>query len=185
MRRITFLLFAAIIAVAVNAREPQRGYRGFVEWDNNITSYNFYDGKETCWFTGVSTSHGFQFNPHLFAGAGLMIEKCTKFDTWTLPLFAQVRTDQTWGKFTPFGDLRLGYNCTDGGGIYLSPTIGYRFNFGRKLNLNFGAGMTLRGQTVEKYNIDINESASEVTITYMGKSHQTKGMFTIRVGIDF
>ena len=143
------------------------------------------DCKETCWFTGGSTSHGFQFNPHLFVGAGLMIEKCNKFDTWTLPLFAQVRTDQTWGKFTPFGDLRLGYNCTDGGGIYLSPTVGYRFNFGRKLNLNLGVGMTLRGHTVEKYDIYLDEFAGDFSMTYLGKAHQTKGMFTIRVGIDF
>lgn len=176
------------MALAAGANEPQCGYRGFAEWDNNITSYNYYfGGSETVWYTGVSTSHGYQFNPHIFAGAGLMLERSTKYDQWTVPVFAQFRTDLSFGKYTPFGDIRLGYNFTDGGGIYFSPTVGYRFNFGRKLNLNLGVGMTLRGYTLDCYDLKgyDYETGHYVEAVYMGKSHQSKAMFNIRVGIDF
>ena len=106
------------------------------------------------------------------------------------PLFVQVRTAQKWGQFTPFGDLRVGFNCCDGGGIYLSPTVGYRLNWGRKANLNLGIGLTLRGSTTDNYRMTFTEDflgtgQSVLDIEYIGKSHHTKAMFTIRLGIDF
>jgi hypothetical protein len=189
MKRLTILFLVAFFAVYANAIEPQRGYRGFLEWDNNISSVN-YDvvGRQTEYFTGLSTSHGYQFNSNLFAGVGLTLDRNVDFDEWMFPVFAQVRTDQNWGGFTPFGDLRIGYNLTDGGGIYFSPTVGYRFNWGRKMNLNVGVGLTLRGYSVEKYYDDFYETpdgTSYATTTYIGNSHKARAMFNIRVGIDF
>lgn len=186
-KSILTLSLILLTAVSAFAGPPQRGYRGFAEWDNGITSYpQVDDSRKTVWFTGVSTSHGYQLNPNLFVGAGLMVEKSTQFGFWTLPVFTQVRTDQKWGKFTPFGDLRIGYNCCDGGGIYFSPTVGYRFNWGRRMNLNLGIGLTLRGSSIKQYNIEYDPDDNEMAyISYIGKKHQTKAMFTIRVGIDF
>lgn len=191
MKRFSVFLAAVAMMLPAAAREPQRGYRGFVDWDNSITSYKIDEGqRETVWFTGGSTSHGFQFNPHFFLGGGLMIEGSNKLEMATLPLFVQVRTDQKWGQFTPFGDLRVGFNCCDGGGIYLSPTVGYRLNWGRKANLNLGIGLTLRGSTTDNYRMTFTEDflgtgQSVLDIEYIGKSHHTKAMFTIRLGIDF
>jgi hypothetical protein len=189
MKRLTILFFAALFAICANALEPQRGYRGFIEWDNNIARYN-YDvvGAQTDYFTGLSTSHGYQFNKNLFVGAGLAFDRNVDFDEWILPVYAQVRTDQNWGGYTPFGDLRIGYNLTDGGGIYFSPTVGYRFNWGRRLNLNVGVGLTLRGYGVDKYNVniyEIGENGYYGELTYLGRSHKVKAMFNFRIGIDF
>lgn len=191
MKRLSVCAAAIALIASASAREPQRGYRGFVDWDNSITSYLIDEGqRETVWYTGISTSHGYQFNPHFFLGGGLMLTKSTTFDMATLPIFVQTRYDNTWGRFTPFGDLRIGFNCSDGGGLYFSPTVGYRFNWGRKANLNLGVGLTLKGSTTENYRMVFIEDYlgtgnSALDIEYLGKSHHTKAMFTIRLGIDF
>jgi outer membrane protein assembly factor BamA len=187
------LIAAALVAIATSAaaREPQRGYRGFVEWSNDVTSYRYdEDTRASYWYTGLSTSHGYQFNPRLFVGAGLMLEHSTSGDLDILPIYAQIRTDQTWGKFTPYGDFKLGYNTTDGGGIYASPSIGYRFNWGKKLNLNVGVGLTLKGYAVERYSLSftpptISDQDAYVTLDYLGTDHKVKAMFAFRIGIDF
>ncbi len=189
MKKLLIPTLATLLAVNAYALEPQRGYRGFVEWDNNLASVN-YDvvGRQTEYFTGFSTSHGFQFNNNLFVGGGLAIERNVDVDQWMLPLFAQIRTDQNWNGFTPFGDLRIGYNATDGGGIYFSPTVGYRFNWGGKFGLNIGAGLTLRGYSEEKYWLDFYDTPTDgsyAELRYLGTSHKVQAMFSIRLGIEF
>lgn len=186
MKKFLSLICAICCISSICAREPQRGYRGFLEWSNDITSQKYGETwSKTFYFTGLSTSHGYQFNPNLFIGAGFELEREIDIDTWIAPIFAQVRTDQTWGKYTPFGDLRLGYNFTDGAGYFLSPTVGYRFNFGHKTNLNIGVGLTLRGYTADMYELSFDPQMGYYDATYIGTSHHTKAHFTFRVGIDF
>ena len=62
-----------------------------------------------------------------------------------IPIFAEGRLDATWGKFTPYFSARLGANVAKHGGVYFSPTVGYRFNWDRKTAINLGAGVTLVG----------------------------------------
>lgn len=191
MKKVIHCIIALLIyAIPANAEEPQKGYRGFVDADINIAYYRFDNASNiTEWYLGGSTSHGYQFNKNLFVGAGVMIEKSFKYDNWTLPVFLQVRTDQKWGEFTPFGDFRIGYNCCDGGGVYLSPTVGYRFEISKKLNLNVGIGITLRGYSTEHYDVQFyNDPITNeyyYTADYLGTKHHSKAMFSIRVGIDF
>lgn len=186
MKRFLLILTAAILSVGVFARQPQRGYRGFIDWDNNLTQYDaWYEGNhKTYYYTGVSTSHGFQFNPNFFLGGGLAVQYNKYSDSYVVPLFLQVRTDQKFGKFTPFGDLRIGYSCTDGGGLYLSPMIGYRFNWGRKVGVNVGVGLTVKGSTIDIFNVavDIN---GYMQLEQIGTEYRTKLMFAFRVGFDF
>ncbi|MDE6395892.1 MAG: hypothetical protein K2K84_01315, partial [Muribaculaceae bacterium] len=117
--------------------------------------YTGYLNRESVFFTGVTTSHGYQINPTFFVGAGIGMERCTKFDDWVAPVFAQGRADFLFGKFTPFADLRLGYQFGQGGGVYFSPTVGYRFNWGRKAGINLGLGMTLAGFKRELFDVTI------------------------------
>lgn len=179
-----------LAAFASNALEPQRGYRGFVEWDNSIGGLNYmdnttgFDVQDTQWFIGVATSHGYQFNRNWYVGGGTMISAATPSGEMMLPLFADVRYDGNIGRLTTFGDMRLGYNCCDGGGIYFSPTVGYRLNIRGKCNLNFGIGMTLRGNTVEQYRVDFIDWETAI-VTYAGKKHLTNALLTLRLGIDF
>lgn len=196
MRRvITVILISFIVPVLGFGMEPQRGYRGFIDWDNSIGKMNYFDNAEgknvrdTQWLIGVSTSHGFQFNRNIFLGGGLMFSVATPSADIMLPVFVDFRYDLSLSKFTPFGDVRLGFNLSDGGGVYFSPTIGYRLNFGRKVNMNFGLGFTLRGYSSELYRVDLvageNGEDPYYMATYMGKKHHSNAMFTIRIGFDF
>ncbi len=175
------------------ARQPQRGYRGFVEWSSSLRSENvgywtldktLASYRENTFYTGISTSHGYQINPMFFVGMGLGMERCGKLDNWIAPVFVQGRADFLFGRFTPFGDLRLGYNIAEGGGLYISPTVGYRFNWGRKTGVNLGVGMSVAGYTAEHYEGSMTGPDS-YEIQYVGKEHHTRVYFTFRLGIDF
>ena len=103
MKRTIFILLAimAFANVAV-ARQPKRGYRGFFEWSSSVRSDNFcvidIHGnlsmeRQGSFYTGFSTSHGYQVNPMFFIGAGLGMERCGKLDNWVAPVFIQGRID--------------------------------------------------------------------------------------------
>lgn len=186
MKRLLLLFAVAVLSLSAVASQPQRGYRGFIDWDNNLTQYDlWYKGNhKTYYYTGVSTSHGFQFNPNFFLGAGLGLQYNSFSKSYIVPVFLQARTDQRFGKFTPFGDLRVGYSCTDGGGLYLSPTIGYRFNWGRKAAVNIGVGLTVKGSSVDVFDIAYDDHGYMI-MNKIGSDCQTKLMFAFRVGFDF
>ncbi len=185
MKKLLAILTIAACALSVQARQPERGYRGFIEWSNSVTSYKFDDRLSLSGFyTGGATSHGYQFNPNFYLGAGLAVEHCSRFIDTLVPLFIDVRTDQKFGRFTPYGDLRLGYNATDSGGIYFSPTLGYRFNWGRKVGINLGVGLSVIGYKVYTYDISIDPEGYFV-MTGTGSRHKAKAYFSFRLGIDF
>lgn len=194
MKRTIFLLLAIIAFAHVSeARQPKRGYRGFLEWSSSVRSDNFgvidIHGnlsmkRQGSFYTGFSTSHGYQINPMFFIGAGLGMERCGKLDNWVAPIFIQGRIDLKFGKFTPFGDLRLGANVAEGAGIYISPTIGYRFNWGRKMGINLGAGLTLAGYRADHYEGTMTGPDS-YEIQFVGTKNHIRPYFSFRLGIDF
>lgn len=194
MKRTIFLLPAIIIfALQAGARQPGRGYRGFVEWSSSVRSDNFgvidlhgnfTTERQGSFYTGFSTSHGYQINQMFFVGAGLGMERCGKLDNWIVPLFIDGRVDLKLGKFTPYGDLRLGANLAEGTGLYISPTIGYRFNWGRKTGVNLGAGLTLAGYKAEHYEGTVTGPDS-YEIHYVGTRRHMRAYFSFRLGLDF
>lgn len=179
MKRLLPVLFVSLIAFSSLARQPHRGYRGFFDVEFNAGKVWYNDdaaGEDKhggLAFLGVSTTHGYQINNHIFTGIGFLV--AATMGTGTVPLYADVRYDNQWGKFTPYGDFRIGYDLINQG-LYLSPTVGYRFNWGRKVNLNLGAGMTLK--------------PSQITEPILGTIRSVTGVkydpvFTLRLGIDF
>ena len=149
IKHIFLALAAIIVSLAASASQPHKGYRGFVDANADLSfNQNGYGDNTTTVFYGISTSHGYQFNPHLFLGAGLMYERNHPYPhNWlgSFPIFAQARTDWIIGRFPIYGDLRAGGVILGEYRIFISPTVGYRLNLGRKSNLNFGIGMNLRG----------------------------------------
>ena len=186
VKRAVAAIAAAAIIAGASARQPSRGYRGFLDWSNDIRTENtgLNGEKETLYYTGFSTSHGYQFNPWLYVGAGLGLEKCTRYDFWLAPVFVHARTDQQLGRFTPFAEVRLGYNLTDDGGVYFSPNIGYRFNWGRKTGVNVGVGLTLQGVKTNIYEVT-SQPGDYWIMDYKGARHDCRVCFSFRVGIDF
>ena len=191
MKRKIFTLLMLAVMLTAFAKQPERGYRGFLDWSNSYRTTASYTGfpRISSFYTGISTSHGYQFNPRLFVGAGIDFEHCSKIDSNILSLFAQGRTDLKFGKFTPFGDLRLGYNLAHGGGVYFSPSIGYRFSWNRKMGINIAIGYNLQGYSWDIYevkNYDENHANGNWGILEkIGTGHGTASFFSFRVGIDF
>ena len=193
MKKILFILTMILATATAGARQPGKGYRGFLDWSSSVRSDRFgfinIDGsfetyRDNTFYTGFSTSHGYQINPIFFVGAGLGMERCGEWDSWIAPVFMQGRADFLFGKFTPFGDLRIGYNVANGGGVYVSPTVGYRFNWARKMGVNLGLGMSIAGYTSEVYE-GTQTAPDSYEIQYVGKKHGSLVFFTFRVGIDF
>lgn len=190
------LLFLSFLAICLSAAalQPERGYRGFVEWSNSLRTENYGQqysqfgltifSRETMLYTGFTTAHGYQINPKFFVGAGLGMERCGKLDEWITPVFAMGRIDLKFGKFTPFGDIRLGANLSKGSGIYFSPSIGYRFNWGKKIGLNIGAGISLIGYKVILIDV-VDSKWNNYEFHYLGKKHHISSCFSFRVGFDF
>lgn len=195
MKKSILLLIAMQIAFVCNAwepkatRYPERGYRGFVDVDFTVGKErgNAYYGKgEPLWYLGLSTSHGFQFDNKFFLGGGLMVSPVSSNKDGIIPVFAHFRFDTEFSNFTPFGDIRLGYNIADGDkgtGVYFSPSVGYRFNWGRKLNLNLSLGMTVLGTKYSDYDY-IPQRESEGYYNVFTK-RGADVFFTVRLGIDF
>lgn len=196
MKRIIFLFTLAICAVTASALQPQRGYRGFVDW-NNFLDLNFGfiagDPGDSKVITGFTTSHGYQFNNWLYVGGGVgfMYNLDWKAynnsydEHYVVPVFVEGRLDAKWGRFTPYFSVQLGANVIDGGGIYFAPMVGYRFNWGRRSAINFGLGATLYGR-VYKYQDYVpgpNGGLIEGPIEEYRGWPTTK--FTARLGFEF
>jgi opacity protein-like surface antigen len=197
MKRILVILLTILtLATAAEARQPQRGYRGFVEWSSSVRNDkipgldmgngNVIMHNHTSFYTGLMTSHGYQINPMFFVGLGLGAERVNDnyHENWTIPVFLQGRVDLKFGKFTPFGDIRIGANMAEGTGVYFSPTIGYRFNWGRKVGINLGVGMSLAGYKIDIFDFGKTESGYTDLIRVDRESH-VRAFFTFRLGIDF
>ncbi len=204
MKRLFFATLAILLtAICAVARQPERGYRGFVDWTNRINhgSYSYKGNTNYC--PGISTSHGYQFNRWLFAGAGLdyTLDDCSYYKygedgkfhhhlhydphNYYLSIFAHGRTDFQFGKFTPFADVRLGWNATSDGTVYFSPSIGYRFNWGRKVGINVGVGYTLDGYRYERHVEGMTPEGFLIFVPTGEHFNYNKSSFTFRIGIDF
>lgn len=194
MKRSISIIFAilAFCQFAV-ARQPQQGYRGFLEFSASMRTekfgFNYPDSephlwKETTFYKGLTTSHGYQINSKYFVGAGLGLEHYAGLDKVFVPFFIQGRTDLKIGKFAPFGDVRLGLNLSEGRGAYFSPTVGYRFNWGRKMGINAGLGISFVGYKSEQYEFSM-PVPGEVVVTYIGIKRPVRTFFSFRIGRDF
>lgn len=177
------LIISTIISLGAIARQPQRGYRGFIDWSNDLRSEEGYQ-RTYYLYSGISTSHGYQINPLVYVGAGLQFEHCSTSGGNFVTPYIHGRTDLQFGKFTPFGEVRLGYNLTYGGGLYFSPNIGYRFNWGRKMGINAGLGVTLLGFSYDVYDV---ATTPEGYANYykVGSRRDFDPYFSFSIGFDF
>lgn len=190
-RNLIILIFLLSCVSLDYAKEPQRGYRGFTDLDVTTGPASFSghnDALDWNYYIGVSTSHGYQFNNHVFLGGGVNIS--FGHPGCLIPVFVDFRYDTSLRKLNPFGDIRVGYNIEANGGLYVSPTVGHRFNISKKTNFNLGIGMTFRGHVHDKYKVESTYIGGDpnnlsINMTSDGKTQHIYSLFTIRLGFDF
>lgn len=204
MRRVIILWATILLSVLCSvAKQPERGYRGFAEWTNRLYRESNREWSRTYYLPGISTSHGYQLNSWLFTGIGIdysfqdssyftideegTTHRHLKYDPYNymLSIFGQARTDLHLGRFTPFADVRLGWNATSQGTVYFSTSIGYRFNWGRKTGINIGIGYTLDAYRYEHHILGTTVDGLTIAIPSGKYFNWNQSSFTFRIGVDF
>lgn len=140
-----------------------RGYKAFLNFGYSV---GIGSQAEDAGNVFLSTTHGYQFCPNFYLGAGTGLHYYTSIDHFEIPIFVDARVDfrdefSMMRKFTPFLDFKVGYAVFDKRGLYLCPMVGARMQMGRN-GLNFGLGYTSQSLYSENH-----------------------GGITIQVGIDF
>lgn len=159
------------------SRSLTAGYRGFV--DAGIHAGTVKDGvSDDLSFTriGFTTTHGYQFNEHIFAGVGFgyqiqagddLIED---FDL-LMPAYGAFRYDFRSGNVSPFASARIG--CYAGLSGESDNSV-----FGSYINVN--AGVRLR-----RLNLSVGYEAMPATATLEGYDYDIKAnSFVFRIGVD-
>ncbi len=184
MKKLTFLLAVLILSIPCTASN----YRGMFEIgagpmfanEKIHTTTGDFKNKQTTIGGIFTTSQGCQFTPWLFAGAGVGVNlecKCknvgesaqpdnartSKNTLISIPLFLDIRWDLDLNrKFSPYADLRLGYQLGMDGyvmykaksitnpqfitagwmkstdGMYVQATAGIRCKLGDNTGVNLG-----------------------------------------------
>ena len=181
MKKLLFTLLMVISALSANA---QSGYRGFAD-------VNFIAGCDGVWSGfntiggGVSTTHGYQFNPYVFLGGGVRFQyhNFDNFDnSCSLPIYAAFRVNMMNRNVSPFADVKLGYSVADITGLYFSPSFGVRIKMSDKIALTPSIGYSLQGDDYEESIFHYSRYGS-----YYTHDSQSKYMHCLNLsfGIEF
>ena len=171
MKKVFFIACLLLGSVATFAQRDL-GYRGFLDLGGGI---GITPGSK--FMVGLSTVHGYQASPFLFFGVGVAAndiawkEDYLDNDAIVLPVFGDIRLDMGAGKFSPFVDLRGGYDFICDNGLYLNPSVGIHYaksdNFGFNLSIGY------------------DHQATKEEFYWDGKEKKSIGNLTLKFGIDF
>ena len=168
-------------------RTDVKGYRGSVEV-GTIVNFKASGIPIDKGAFSITTSHGYQFNPHLFLGAGIGLDYHAAGGRLFMPLFADVRANFLNRDITPFWGVKIGYAVGSKAsevvnpGIYFNPTFGVRFILNRQSAMNIAFGYNLQQQIVKK-DIYYNDNF----FIYTGVYHHRllRHALSLRLGVDF
>lgn len=162
-----------------NPGGTQVGYRGFIDLNYTIGVGDFSIDR-----MGVSTTHGYQFCPYFFLGAGVGVDYFSKNEAFSVPFFADLRTDILNNTITPFIDFKIGYSVGDARSLYMSPSIGCRFGCGKNSAVLISIGYTyLKPIVTVEYKSYNAETGMWQNATISGR--EICGGITIKAGIEF
>ncbi len=190
--RKALLFILMLLPLMANAQSVKKGYHGFV--DGGICSYVSKLSPKT---TEVTTSHGYQFNPYFFIGAGMGFD-FTGYCSWgeisghpyekreartDIPVFFNFRANLTKTRFCPFVDARLGAYVNNEGGIYVHEALGCRYAINEKLGVSFSVGYVARKVTAQY--LVLNSYGTRLYYSYRDNPDQTLNGLIFKVGFDF
>lgn len=140
---------------ALGHKSNLRGYAGFVDF-----GYMFDVSDNDADKVELSTSHGYQFNDHIFLGGGLALNYYAEQEALAVPIFANFKVNFLKTKITPFADVKLGYTAGDIEGAYSSMALGVRFALAKKIAMNLRLEYTYQGakQEFSSYNYNYNHN---------------------------
>lgn len=166
------------------------GYHGDLE-----TGYSIGIGDYDFGRFEVNTSHGYQFNPYFFLGAGIGLHVMEEYSSGTpevtmdyrnqqvdIPIYANLRCHLLNKRFSPLVDMKAGYFVTNNGGLYANISAGFRYALNSKMGLNFTVGYVHEELKFECFKDFISHSGLAY-YTQPRKLH-TEAL-SLKVGFDF
>lgn len=166
---------------SVSAQEETRvpsGYQGFLDM-NNLYTFS----KDINNSIGMSTTHGFYFNPKAYVGLGMGFE--TNNDYVLVPIYAAIHYNFNYARpVSPIMRLRLGSYLGDGFGTYADLALGVRFASKRDFAVSIMvAGTFFEGYKDEIYHEWIDENGCW-QYDYVESKIQPSGV-GLRIGIEW
>ena len=172
------MLFMATSVFAQNQESNVRvpnGYQGFLEYGN---TWHFDKNMPNC--IGLSTTHGFYFNGHIFAGIGIGVD--FNKDRGLVPIFANVRYQFNNTKVvSPILSLRVGSFIGDDMGAYGDLGFGVRFASKR----DFAVTMMVAGTYYDKIQTYVYEYDPVYGYEIDSKKDISPAGISLRVGIEW
>lgn len=184
-----FMVF--VVNVSVNAHSYlTKNYKGYVDagYSIGIGDYNF--GR-----VEINTSHGYQFSPYFFLGAGVGVHFMPSYETSgmdipldvrdskvDIPVFVNIRSHFSKGKLTPFADLKGGTYITNDGELYVIASVGIRDALNDKQGLSLSLGYTNEKLEFEVFDRFIGYDSMDYTRDK--KLYNTEAI-AIKLGFDF
>lgn len=191
MKRKTIFLFALLLSLDIMAQNAASNcYRGFVDvgYSAGIGDYKFGHIE-------VNTSHGYQFNPYIFLGAGVGFHFASEYKTSDMdipldvrdskvdiPVFANAHFNFTKKKVSPFVDIKGGTYVNNNGGAYISASVGCRFSINSKQAVDLSLGYA--SEKLEFETFDSFTSRYNLDYTREPTKYATEAL-TLRVGFEF
>lgn len=185
-----------IMPITSTAQFLQKGYHGIVD-----VGYCHYISQIDPSTIELTTSHGYQFNQHIFLGAGIGFDftgeskwgdisgkpynkRAAKVD---IPLFFNARANLTKTKLSPFVDARVGAYINNDGNIYANFALGGRYAINDKMGLSLSIGYELRKVTVEQLNMLTGNKYNNYRADYYytDRPNQSVDGFVFKAGMDF
>ena len=165
-------------------------YRGNVDAGYSIGIGDYDFGR-----VEINTSHGYQFNPYFFLGAGTGVHFMSSYKTEgmdvaldqresqvDIPVFANIRCNILDKKLSPFIDVKGGTFVTNNGGLYVSASIGCRYTINESYAVNLSLGYTKEKLEFETFDEFRNSTSMEYTTS--PRKLNTK-CISIKVGFEF
>ena len=185
MKKIILTFVMALFAVGAFAQNDEvtgvripNGYQGFLELGN---SWHFDNNMNAT--IQLSTTHGFYFNEHMYAGLGAAAE--WNSDYFLMPLYANIRyVFMSHSAVNPRVSLRLGSYISDNMGAYGDLAAGVRFASKRDFAVSILLTGTYYGNITRTYN-EHWEDAQGIYHYEMVERQINPSGIGLRVGIEW
>ena len=176
---VMLLMTAGVFAQESNDYNPAKvrvpsGYQGFIEQGNT-----WHFDKNMPNSISLSTTHGFYFNGHIFAGIGLGID--FNNDRALVPFYTNLRYQfNNTRVVSPILSLRLGSYIGDGLGAYGDLAFGVRFASKR----DFAVSAMVAGTYYDKIS-EYYSGYDENGVYYHGNRDVSPAGVSLRIGIEW
>ena len=180
MKKLVLVFVMLFMATSVFAQEQEgkvrvpNGYQGFLEYGN---SWHFDKNMRNT--INLSTTHGFYFNGHIYAGIGLGID--FNNDHALVPIYTNVRYQFNNTKIvSPIVSLRLGSFVGNEVGAYGDLAFGVRFASKRDFAINVMVAGTYYDKIDDDYSYyDENDNY------HHGIQQISPSGISLRIGIEW